>query len=259
MLKERLSKVYSYRHTLWDMAIKQVKAKYSGSMLGIWWAIFTPLILALSINLVFIKIFKVNIPDYTLLVLSGIMPWLFFSNTLSETTNSFLVNTAIIKQAIFPRELIPLSCVLANFLNFFIGFSIILILFIILKFKVITVLIFLIFPLTLHLIFIIGLSLLFSCWNVFSRDVSNFLSIGLMLWFWITPVFYSIDMLSFPYRWICLINPMTYYVISYQQILFETKAPSPQIIFISVVISFLFLIIGYLYFLKEESAILKRI
>ena len=233
LFSERLLKIYSYRGLLWDMAIKQVRTKYSGSKLGIWWAIITPLILAFSINFIFTKIFKINIPNYTLFVLSGIIPWIFFSNTLSEVTNSFIANASVLKQGIFPREVIPLSVVVANFINFFIGFIIIVPLFIILKFKVITVLLFLIFPLILHFIFIIGLSLMFSCWNVFSKDVSHFLSIGLMIWFWITPVFYSLQMLPFPYRWICLLNPMSYYVTLYRQILFRAEIPLPSVLSIS--------------------------
>ena len=241
------------------MTIKQFKAKYSGSLLGVWWAVFAPLILAASINFIFTKVFTINMPHYTLFVLSGIMPWLFFSNTLMEAVHSFIVNASISKQVIFPRELIPLSCVLANFLNFSLGFLFILFLFVILKFQVAKVLIFLIFPMALQLLFVIGLSLVLSCWNAFYRDVSNFLSIFLMIWFWITPIFYSSSMLAFPYRWICLVNPMTYYVMSYQQILFEAKIPSFSILFISFLFSFLFLAVGYLSFLKIESGLLKRI
>ena len=259
MLKERIKKIYLFRHTLWDMAISQLKAKYSGSKLGIWWAVITPLILAVSINFIFTRIFKIDIPNYTLFVLSGIIPWVFFSNALLEVTNSFTANASILKQAIFPRESIPLSTVLANFLNFLMGFLIILPLFIILEFRVIAVLLFLIFPLIFHLIFIIGLSLLFSCWNVFSKDASHFLSIGLLIWFWITPVFYSLEMLPFPYRWICLLNPMSYYVILYRQVLFEARIPSFSVLSLSFLIGLASLFIGYSVFLKKEAELLKRI
>ena len=257
--RARLLKIYLYRGLLWDMAIKQVKTRYSGSKLGIWWAIITPLILAVSINFIFTKIFKINIPNYTLFVLSGIIPWIFFSNTLSEVTNSFIANTSVLKQGIFPREFIPLSVVLANFLNFFIGFIIILPIFIILNLKVITVLLFLIFPLTFHFIFIIGLSLMFSCWNVFSKDVSHLLSISLLIWFWITPVFYSLEMVPFPYRWICLLNPMSYYVTLYRQILFKAEIPQVSVLSISFLISLISFFIGYSIFLREEAELLKRI
>lgn len=259
MLKERIKKIFFHRYILWDMAVKQLKVKYSGSKLGIWWAVITPLILAVSINFIFTRIFKISIPNYALFVLSGIVPWIFFSSTLSEATNSFIVNAPTLRQAIFPREFIPASAVLANFFNFLIGLLIILPLFVILNLKVVTALLFLLFPLFLQLIFIIGLGLLFSCWNVFSRDVSHLLSIGVLVWFWITPVFYSIEMLPFPYRWVCLLNPMSYYVILYRQILFEAKPPSVSILAVSFLASAVSLFIGYFTFLKQEAELLKRI
>lgn len=259
MFKQRIKKIFFYRRVLWEMTVKQLKLKYSGSRLGIWWAVITPLILAVSINFIFTKTFKINIPNYTLFVLSGIIPWLFFSNTLSEATNSFIANASTLRQAILPREFIPISCVLANFLNFFIGFLILFPLFIILNFKVIMVLGFLAFVLIFHLIFIMGLSLLFSCLNVFSRDVSHLLSIGLMIWFWITPIFYSIEMVPFPYRWICLLNPASYYVILYRRILFQAEIPLFSVLSLSLLISLISLFMGYYVFLKKEAELLKRI
>jgi ABC-2 type transport system permease protein len=241
------------------MVIRQLKVKYSGSKLGIWWAVITPLILAVSINFIFTKIFKIDIPNYTLFVLSGIIPWIFFSATLSEVTNSFIANASILKQIISPPEFIPLSCVLANFLNFSIGFLILLPLFIILKFKVVALLPFLIFPLISQLIFVIGLSLIFSCWNVFSRDTSHLLSIGLMIWFWVTPIFYSPEMLPFPYRWICLLNPVSYYIILYRRILFEATVPLFSLLGLSLSISAVSLFMGYFIFLKKERELVKRI
>jgi len=259
MLKERIKKIYIYRHTLWDMALKQLKAKYAGSKLGIWWAIVIPLILAASINFIFTIVFKINIPNYTLLVLAGIIPWLFFSNALGEATNSFIINSSILKQGIFPREFIPISSILANFLNFLIGLILLLPLFIILNFKVIKYLVFLFPIIILHFIFIIGLGLLLSLLNVFFRDLSYFLSIAFMLWFWITPVFFSLDMIPFPYRWICLYNPMTYYIILYQNVLFQGEIPSTSVILITFLISLGSYSIGHIIFIKNEPGLLKRI
>jgi lipopolysaccharide transport system permease protein len=111
---KRLKKVYSYRHILWDMTLQQLKTKYAGSKLGIWWAVITPLLLAVSINFIFTTVFKINIPNYTFFILAGLIPWIFFTNALSEVANSFLANSPILNQAIFPRELVPFSTILSN-------------------------------------------------------------------------------------------------------------------------------------------------
>lgn len=259
IILKRIKNIINYRGVLLDMSMRQFKMKYSGSMLGVWWAVIIPLVLAASINFIFIKVFKVNTANFTLFILSGIIPWLFFSNALSEVTNIFTVNSLLLKQIIFPREIIPFSSVIANFLNFIIGFVCLFPLFIMLKIKVIILLPFLILILILNLVFILGLGVFFSVLNVFFRDVSYFLSIGLMIWFWITPVFYSIDMVPLPYRSIFLLNPVTYFMIFYRNVLFDGIIPSLLTIIITFLSSCLFFVLGYLFFLKNETNLLKKI
>lgn len=241
------------------MVFNQLKAKYAGSKLGIWWAVVTPLILAVSINFVFNVVFKINIPNYTLYVLAGITPWFFFTTALTEVTNSFIVNTSILKQSMLPREFIPASCILANLLNFLIGLLFLFPLFVILNFKVIQLLQFLLIAIMLHSLFTIGLGFLFSSINVFFRDLSHFLSTAFMVWFWVTPVFYSLEMVPFPFRWICIFNPASHFIILYQKILFQAKPPSFTEISTPCCISLAFFIIGYLVFLKKEPVLLKMI
>jgi ABC-type polysaccharide/polyol phosphate export permease len=261
MLKQRIKKIYFSRKILLDLSARELKAYYSGSKIYIWWAVINPLILALSINVIFTKAlaFTIGIPNYTFFVLSGMIPWIFFSNSVLSATNSLTSHASILKQGIALPEFAPLSVILANFFIFLIGFLVLLPLFIFLEFKVLSVLIFLIFPMILQLIFIIGLGFIFSCWNIFSKDIFHFLFIGLTIWFWVTPVFYSIETLSSPYRWVSLLNPMTYYVILYRQILFEAKPPSIAILGLSFLVSLLYLSVGYSFFLSNEKEILKRV
>jgi lipopolysaccharide transport system permease protein len=259
MLKAVIKKFYFNRLSLWDMTVSQFRAKYAGSKLGLWWAVITPLILAASINFVFSLAFKINIPNYALFVLAGILPWLFFNNALTEATNSFVAKSSILKQGIFPREFIPVSCILANLLNFLVGLVFLLPLFVITKPRVILALPWLAAVIFLYFIFITGIGIFFSCLNVFFRDLAHLLSAIFMIWFWITPVFYSLEMLKYPFRWVCLVNPITYFVIAYQQVLSFAQRPSWQTLLIIFLISLSFLIFGYTFFIKKEASLLKRI
>jgi len=260
MFKERIKKIYLYRYALWDMAMVQLKTKYAGSRLGIWWAVVIPLILTASINFVFNVVFKIEIKHYTLFILSGIIPWFFFTNALTEATNSFIINSSILKQrASFPCEFIPISSILANLLNFLIGLGFLLPLFIIFNLRVIWLLPFLLLIIILNFIFLVGLGILFSCFNVFFRDLAHFISIGFMIWFWITPVFYSLDIIPFPFRWICLFNPMTHYIVLYQDVLFRARTSSLLNLSVVFLISLIFILLGYIILVKKESLLLKRI
>jgi len=259
MFKQKINNLYPYRYTLWNFAIKQLKVKYSNSILGIAWAIANPLLIMLAITFVFTTIFKVEIKNFSLFALSGIFPWMFFSNALSEVTTSIVNQQNILHQFNLPKEILPLSSVLSNFMNFMLGWLVIYPLFIFFNYKIILLLPLLIIILLLNLFFIFGLGLILSVLNVFFRDVGQLLGVLLMFWFWITPVFYSMDMIPAGFRWICNFNPMAPYIIYYREIIFYNNVPTP-LIFIEVFLWAIFsLILGGLFFSYFESKILKRI
>lgn len=259
IIQDRIITAFQTRAILKEMVVRKFRAKYSKAMFGFWWAVVTPLILTFSIDIIFTHVFKVNIPNFTLFVLSGIIPWLFFSNTVIDVTNSFAADSAILKQGIFSREFIPISCVIANFLSFLIGVTFLLPLFLIAKPQIAKALPFLLLVFVLHLVFLTGLGLIFATINAFHDDLMHFLSVGLMLWFWVTPVFYSLQMLDFPYRWICLLNPLTYYIVLYRQVLYDGRIPSLEFFSIASFISIIFFIGGYRFFIKREQELFKKL
>ncbi len=259
MYTERIKKIYYYRATLWDMSLRQFKLSFAGLKLGIWWVFITPVILALSINLVFTEVLKMDMPNYTLFALSGIMPWFFLTASLQETAACLTANVPIIRQSISPRELIPMSVVIANLMNFLMGFILFIPVFIIFNPYAAKLLFLLPLVVAMQSLFVLGLGFLFSSLNIFFRDLSRLLQIGFMVWFWVTPVFYSLDMLSPRYQWICMLNPATHYIVSYQSILFEGALPPKLSLVVSVILAFISLIGGFCFFVRKESLMLKRI
>ncbi|MFA6358403.1 MAG: ABC transporter permease [Candidatus Omnitrophota bacterium] len=258
-IKQRIYNIFKHRRTLWDMSASQLKAKYAGLKLGAWWVIIIPLVMAFCINFIFVSVFKVSIPNYLFFILSGIFPWFFISQAVIEATNSFYVNKNILRQGIFPQELIPISSVLSSFVNFIFGFAIIILLFLLINKSLIFLLPLLILIIFFNLVFVLGLGLIFAVLNSFARDTAYFLSVGMMFWFWITPVFYSEKMLNFPHRWICLLNPATYYISAYRKVIYSGEFLPINDIFILFLISFITLILGYLFYLRNEAEILKKI
>jgi len=258
VLKQRSENVFKQRRTLWDLALSQLKARFAGLKLGFWWVVLVPLAMTLCINFVFVLAFKVNTPLYAFFILSGFLPWFFISQAISESANVFLANKSMLRQGVFPRELIPLSSVLSNFFNFFLGFLIIVPLYFLINRELLFFLPALALVVLCTLIFVLGLGLIFSTLNTFFRDTAYFLSIGLMFWFWITPVFYSETMLEFPYRWVCLLNPATYYVGAFRKILYDAVPLGAEEWALLISMSFLTLLAGYVYYLRNESEVLKK-
>lgn len=241
------------------MSIKQLKAKYAGSILGISWAIVNPLLIMSAITFVFTHVFKIEVKDFPLFVLSGILPWMFFSSALTEAASSILNQQNILHQFNLPREILPLSSILSNFLNFLIGWVFIYPLFCFFNPKIISFFPLLIIILLFNLIFISGLGFLLSVLNVFFRDIGQLLGVLLMFWFWVTPVFYSLDMIPEKFRWICNLNPMASYIVFYQDIVFMGRIPSFSISMGIIFWALISFILGLWVFLRLESKILKRI
>ncbi len=259
MINEKIVKIYRYRAVLRDMSIRQFKLSFAGLKLGIWWLIITPLVLALSINFVFTQVLKINIANYTLFVLAGITPWFFFTSSLQEATTCLIVNSAFMRQSVSPREFIPISVVIANLFSFSISLVFLVPLFVIFNPCVLKVLVLLPIVMLMQCMFISGLGFIFAIANVFFRDLSKLLPTLFMIWFWVTPVFYSSEALSIKYRWIYILNPLTYYISSYQNILFGGKAVPPGNLSLLFFIGVLSFMSGFFIFIKTELSLLKKL
>ena len=256
--KYKAVRVYEFRHTLYRMAAASLKAKYKGSALGISWALATPLLLMAAITFIFTVVFKTDIKNFHLFVLSGIFPWVFFSSSLTESMSSVLNNRGILRQFNIPIEILPLSTILAHFMNFLIGWIIIYPVFIFTKPHIVLLAPVLIFIIFLYFIFVCGLGLFFSTINVFFRDLEHLSGVLFMFWFWGTPVFYSLDMLPDKFRWVCMLNPLTYFIESFRSILYEAKLPNQFTLTALIALSFIALLAGYLVFLRFEKYFIKK-
>ncbi len=256
---DRLKQIFKYRNVLWNMAISQLKTKYSNSLIGIFWSILNPVLIMLAITFVFTVVFRTEIKNFAFFVLAGILPWMFFSGAISEVTNSILSQQNILRQFNLPKEIIPLSCVLANFVNFLIGWVIVYPIFFILNPKIILFFPLFILILLLNFIFMCGVSLIFSILNVFYRDLGHSLGVLLMFWFWVTPVFYSIDMVPLSLHWIFKINPLTFFVTFYREVIFSGVIPDLSVVTGVFTLALLSIGLGFLIFWRLEPKLIKAI
>lgn len=239
------------------MSRKQLKAKYANSLLGFSWAFVNPLLLTAGIAFVFNGIFKIDIPDFPFFALAGILPWAFFSAILSESAQAILGQRNILHQFHLPREIIPLSCILSNFLNFCIGLAVIYPLFLFLNPKVFSLFPLLALCVFLNLLFVAGAGMAVSVLNVFFRDLAQLLNIALMFGFWVTPVFYSPEMIPLRLRWVVDLNPMTPFVVFFRDVVFFGKVPGLPVFAAAFFWASASLALGWVVFRKTEGKILK--
>lgn len=256
---KKIKKIIAQRQIIKSMVIKNLKDKYVGSTLGISWAIINPVLIMLAVTFVFTQIMKTGMKHFPLLVLSALLPWFFFINSICESTTSMKQNVDMLSQFIIPREIIPISIVLANFINFLFGFIVMMPIFIVFNTEIIRYLLLLPFVMLLHFVFTLGISILFSIVNVYFKDLFQFLNVGVMFLFWTTPIFYLLEIIPQSFRWIIMANPGTCYVVLYRSLLYHASGGSVYMWLLAVGFALISIIGGYSLFIKKEKDILKYI
>ena len=226
LIAEKIKKIYRFRHSLWLMAVKQFKAKYAASFLGVFWVIINPVLIMLAITFVFTVVFKTEMENFGLFVLSGILPWMFLSGAVSETTPAFINQRGVLHQFGLPKEILPLCTTLSYFFTFLLSWCLIYPVFLLSNPEIARVFPLLPVILLFTYLFASGIGLICSVANIFFRDIEHFLGVFMMFWFWATPVFYTIEMVPEAFRWVFKFNPALPFVTFYHNIVFEGKIPA---------------------------------
>jgi lipopolysaccharide transport system permease protein len=220
-----LRALFRYRGLIQTLVVRDLKARYRGSVLGFFWSFFNPLMLLMIYTFVFTKVLvgirPADMEPYALFMFCGILPWTWFSSSILEASNTLIAGGNLIKKVMFPAEVLPIVTVLANMVHFFLGL-VILIAFLIYYQRPIEGLQLLWFPVIVlvQLVFTIGLALFLSAMTVHFRDLKDLLSNLVQFWFFATPIIYPMTEIPVSMRWWLNLNPMTHLMISYQEVLF---------------------------------------
>lgn len=221
----RLDDMVAYWELLSNIVVRDLQTRYRGSVLGVFWSLLNPLLLMLVYTLVFSVIVRINIQPYPIFLLSGLVPWNAFAQSLTTATTSVTDNAGIVRKVYFPLEILPLSTVLATSVHLLISLGLLAILTIIFGVGLGITVLFLPLLIILQILFTVGVSWLLAAGQVYFRDVQYFLSVLITIWFFGTPVVYSLDLVPHRLRPLFEANPMTWLVSSYQDVWFHRRAP----------------------------------
>ncbi len=255
--KDVNKRIKNYFALLLRFAVKDLKVRYKSTVLGFLWALLVPVATMLVFKLVFSFFLRIKIPNipYSVYLLTGLFPWFFLSMSISIATTSLVDNSNLLKKVYFNRTVIPVSIVASNLINFLLSLVILIIYMVILKIKLSLIILFLPILILLQIMLIIGLALGFSSLFINYRDIKYGVEILLLIWFYLTPIFYPIDLIQkLPViaRKLYMLNPMTNIIIMYRNILLYNRMPYYLMLFKTIFICFLIYIIGLLIFKKYE-------
>jgi len=263
---DKLRDLRHYHYLLRNLVVRDLKARYKNSVLGILWSILNPLFLMLVFTMLFTVMANSALRQYPVFVLVGLIPWNFFNGALVSGTTSVTGNSALVKKVYFPRELLPTSALLSNLVNFLFAFAVLVVFLYVFGIGLTIHALWVPVLLLTQLIFTLGLCLLLGSLTVFYRDVLMILEVVILAWFFMTPVFYSLEMfgptatvlgVTFnPAQVMRWVNPMASIIDGYRTVLWGTYGSNGPVgmnaayLARTFVTSLIVLIIGYGVFVR---------
>ncbi len=257
--------LFSYRELLFSLTKKELKVKYRGSALGFLWSLLNPILTMLVYSFVFSIVLRAGIQEFAIFLICVLLPFNFLSNSVNYGTGSIIGNSNLVNKIYFPREIIPLSIVLANLFNFLLELVALFIVLGILHYPFYIYLYLLPVVIFIQFFLVVGMTLLVSALNVFFRDLQHLITIIMMVWFFGTPVIYPLSMVPEKYQFLIKINPMTIYTAYYRNIFYFVKYPEgagfPSVseTLIAIGITFFIFFLGYFVFKKLEPRFAEEI
>lgn len=246
-------KLIQHRGLIKNMVIRDLKSRYVGSAMGFFWSVIHPLVLLVSYTFVFSIVLKqplgpsAGTTSFAIYLFCSILPWLLFQETLARSSNVIVDHANLITKTLFPAEILPLSVLIANLVNHFIGMAIFLTIVVVFLQKV--SFLFFLAPayLLALLLFSLGLSWFISSVQVFLRDTAQIVSVVLTFWFWFTPIMFDEKRLQ---KWAFLmrINPLAEVVTAYRKCFLSFELPALKGLLFLYGISITVFIAGGLFF-----------
>jgi len=252
--------LYRYREFIRNLVLKDLKLKYRDSVLGFLWSLMNPLLLILVYGFVFGHLFRGGLSDLPYFLMVGILPWNFFAQSLMMATGSILDNGNLIRKVALPMEVFPIATVLFNLAQYVLALLVFFPM-ALLFFKVSVAWSWILFVpiLALHILFTVGVCLMASTATVFYRDVRHFVEILLMLLFWLTPVVYDIRAAAAPLRSALYMNPLSYFILSYQEVLYYNAYLSLSRLGTIIALTACSLAVGCLLFVKCKKRFAEEV
>jgi ABC-2 type transport system permease protein len=233
----RLRELLAHREVLLNLIRKELKVKYTASVLGAVWSLLNPLVF-LAVFWFVAEVFQNRVPDFPVFLLSGLLAWNFISNALQAGSRSVIDNANLVKKMAFPREILPLSSVGVALFDFALQSAVFLV-FIGVSGHGFQLPELWLYPLAIVLavVFATALTLWIAALNVRYRDVGHLLNLALIVWFWATPIVYqgylvqqkleTISIMGIDAWTLYLLNPVTVIVLGFQTALYGVAAPAP--------------------------------
>lgn len=261
---KNLKEIYEYREMIFSLVKRDLRGRYKGSVLGFLWTFINPLLQLVVYTLVFSVIMRSGIEKYYLFLFVALVPWIFFSSSLTGGANCIMTSQDMIKKIYFPREVLPIAYVTTSFVNMLLSFVVVLGVLIVTEYGINPVaMLYLPIIMVVEYFLALGIALLSSALTVYFRDLEYILGIIAMAWQFLTPVMYPQEMVedALPPTLLAIwnLNPATPLINAYRDILYYKQVPELSTLMSVVVLGIIVLVIGYTAFRRLQRGFAEEL
>lgn len=246
-------KLYTYRSLLYQLIRRDFKAKYKRSVLGILWTVLNPLLTMMVLTIVFSTLFKTDIKNFPVYLLSGQIIFTFFSEATNMAMSSILGGSSMIKKVSMPKYIFPVSKVLSSLVNFMLSLIALVLVMLFTRAPFHWTMLLMPIPILYVLLFSMGIGLILSAAVVFFRDMNYLYNIFLTALTYLTPIFYPITIVPEKVRALISLNPMFHFVEYFRTVAIYGGIPSLWQNVVCCTLSFISLSIGLYIFYKQQD------
>ncbi len=248
-----------YGFLMEQLVSRDFKVRYKRSLLGILWSFFNPLLTMLVQFVVFSQLFKSDIDNIAVYMLSGLIIFNFFTEAVGQALGSIVYNAPLITKVYVPKYIYPVTKVLFSAINFLISMVVLLIVIVVTGEVITKAFMLLPFLIACVLVFSAGFGMLLASLMVFFRDIQFLWGIFSMLWMYMTPLFYPETLIAEQFRWIFTMNPMYYYVKFMRSVVLDGISPEPRMYLVCAAFALGSLLFGGVVFKKTQNKFILNI
>jgi ABC-type polysaccharide/polyol phosphate export permease len=248
-----------YLYLVQNLVLKDFRIRYRNMSLGVLWSLLNPLVMMGVLTFVFTKIFPQPTQNFPLFVLCGMVPFNFFTIAWLSGTTSIIDNAGLIKRVPVPREVVPITTVLACCIHLLVQIVLLLVVAMFSQKGFNTHWFWLPVLWTLEIVFVCGLAMFSASMNVFVRDTRYIVESASLVLFWLVPVFYSSDIIPRRYLFIIEYNPVATVVVSLRRILINAQPLDASTLFKLIAVSFTVFAAGLLAFRRMKPRFYEHI
>ena len=249
-----IKNIWLFRDMVFELTHRELRGKYKGSVLGFLWTYVNPLAQILVYTFFFSQILRSGIESFYIYLIVSMFPWNMFTGGVMQGLGSIRYQADLVKKVYFPRQIMPIVYMIVNCVNMLISFVIIYSILLISGWGIdLRIQGWLLVAIVIEFFFALGLSLLLSAVEVYFRDIEHIFSVLLMIWMYVTPMFYSLSLVPEKFIPLFKCNPMLYVIGIYQQVLYYKTAPEPEYLIKGALFAVASMILGWIVFDKLEK------